>query len=230
MRNMSYWGTPVALLALALSAVGDIRAIATVLSNTSSANLILEAELNQSQQKRTFHLAQGLVGQCRAASRSIFVYRERSSASPTRALEPNEQVVLAEEDGRGGWIAISSPIRGFVEARDLKRCSEEPEEVVIRPRPPRSEEVVTRPRSPRSNLCRQVTYQGIEGVVVRERPDIYSRPLSTVFFEERVTLNNPPQSRVDSEGREWVRLTSPVVGWMSNGFPATGDLNLSACF
>ena len=230
MKNMSYWGTPVALLALALSAVGDIRAIATVLSNTSSANLSLEAELNQSQQKRTFHLAQGLVGQCRAASRSIFVYRERSSASPTRALEPNEQVVLAEEDGRGGWIAISSPIRGFVEARDLKRCSEEPEEVVIRPRPPRSEEVVTRPRPPGSNLCRQVTYQGLEGVVVRERPDIYSRPLSTVFFEERVTLNNPPQSRVDSEGREWVRLTSPVVGWMSNGFPATGDLNLSACF
>jgi hypothetical protein len=230
MKNMSYWGTPVALLALALSAVGDIRAIATVLSNTSSANLILEAELNQSQQKRTFQLAQGLVGQCRAASRSIFVYRERSSASPTRALESNEQVVLAEEDGRGGWIAISSPIRGFVEARDLKRCSEEPEEVVIRPRPPRSEEVVTRPRPPGSNLCRQVTYQGLEGVVVRERPDIYSRPLSTVFFEERVTLNNPPQSRVDSEGREWVRLTSPVVGWMSNGFPATGDLNLSACF
>ena len=230
MKTMSRWGIPVALLALALSAVGDIKAIATVLSNTSSANLSLDAELNQSQQKWTFQLAQGLVGQCRAASRSIFVYRERSSASPTRALESNEQVVLAEEDGRGGWIAISSPIRGFVEARDLKRCSEEPEEVVIRPRPPRSEEVVTRPRPPGSNLCRQVTYQGLEGVVVRERPDIYSRPLSTVFFEERVTLNNPPQSRVNSEGREWVRLTSPVVGWMSNGFPATGDLNLSACF
>ncbi|MEP0886450.1 hypothetical protein NDI49_33490 [Trichocoleus sp. ST-U3] len=91
MRNMSYWGTPVALLALALSAVGDISAIASVLSNTSSANLSLEVELNQSQQKRTFQLAQGLVGQCRAASRSIFVYRERSSASPTRALEPNEE-------------------------------------------------------------------------------------------------------------------------------------------
>ena len=230
MKTMSRWGIPVALLALALSAVGDIRAIATVFSNTSSDKLSLEAELNQSQQKRTFQLAQGLVGQCRAASRSIFVYRERSTASPTRALEPNEQVVLAEEDGRGGWIAISSPIRGFVEARDLKRCSEEPEEVVTRPRPPRSQEVVTRPRPPRSNLCRQVTYQGLEGVVVRERPDIYSRPLSTVFFEERVTLNNPPQSRVDSEGREWVRLTSPIVGWMSNGFPATGDLNLTACF
>ena len=230
MKTMSRWGIPVALLALALSAVGDIRAIATVFSNTSSDKLSLEAELNQSKQKRTFQLSQGLVGQCRAASRSIFVYRERSTASPTRALEPNEQVVLAEDDGRGGWIAISSPIRGFVEARDLKRCSEEPEEVVTRPRPPRSQEVVTRPRPPRSNLCRQVTYQGLEGVVVRERPDIYSRPLSTVFFEERVTLNNPPQSRVDSEGREWVRLTSPVVGWMSNGFPATGDLNLTACF
>jgi len=230
MTTMSRWGIPVALLALALSAVGDIKAIATVFSNTSSDKLSLEAELNQSKQKWTFQLAQGLVGQCRAASRSIFVYRERSTASPTRALEPNEQVVLAEEDGRGGWIAISSPIRGFVEARDLKRCSEEPEEVVTRPRPPRSQEVVTRPRPPRSSVCRQVTYQGLEGVVVRERPDIYSRPLSTVFFEERVTLNNPPQSRVDSEGREWVRLTSPIVGWMSNGFPATGDLNLTACF
>jgi len=218
MKKMSHWGTPVALLALALSAVGDTKAIATVFSNTNSANLILEAGLNPSQQKGTFQLAQELVGQCRAASRSIFIYRERSTASPTRALEPNEQVVLAEEDGRGGWIAISSPIRGFVEARDLKRCSGEPEQTVTRPRPPRS------------NLCRQVTYQGLEGVVVRETPDIYSRPISTVFFEERVTLSNPPQSRVDGEGREWVRLTSPVVGWMSNGFPATGDLNLSACF
>ncbi len=230
MKKMSHWGTPVALLALALSAVGDTKAIATVFSNTNSANLILEAGLNPSQQKGTFQLAQELVGQCRAASRSIFIYRERSTASPTRALEPNEQVVLAEEDGRGGWIEISSPIRGFVEARDLKRCSGEPEQTVTRPRPPRSEEVVTRPRPPRSNLCRQVTYQGLEGVVVRERPDISSRPISTVFFEERVTLSNPPQSRVDGEGREWVRLTSPVVGWMSNGFPATGDLNLSACF
>lgn len=218
MKKMSHWGTPVALLALALSAVGDTKAIATVFSNTNSANLILEAGLNPSQQKGTFQLAQELVGQCRAASRSIFIYRERSTASPTRALEPNEQVVLAEEDGRGGWIAISSPIRGFVEARDLKRCSGEPEQTVTRPRPPRS------------NLCRQVTYQGLEGVVVRERPDISSRPISTVFFEERVTLSNPSQSRVDGEGREWVRLTSPVVGWMSNGFPATGDLNLSACF
>lgn len=218
MKKMSHWGTPVALLALALSAVGDTKAIATVFSNTNSANLILEAGLNPSQQKGTFQLAQELVGQCRAASRSIFIYRERSTASPTRALEPNEQVVLAEEDGRGGWIAISSPIRGFVEARDLKRCSGEPEQTVTRPRPPRS------------SLCRQVTYQGLEGVVVRERPDISSRPISTVFFEERVTLSNPPQSRVDGEGREWVRLTSPVVGWMSNGFPATGDLNLSACF
>ena len=218
MTTMSRWGIPVALLALALSAVGDTKAIATVFLNTNSPNLILEAELNPSQQKGTFQLAQELVGQCRAASRSIFIYRERSTASPTRALEPNEQVVLAEEDGRGGWIAISSPIRGFVEARDLKRCSGEPEQTVTRPRPPRS------------SLCRQVTYQGLEGVVVRERPDIYSRPISTVFFEERVTLSNPPQSRVDGEGREWVRLTSPVFGWMSNGFPATGDLNLSACF
>ncbi|NEQ25358.1 MAG: SH3 domain-containing protein [Microcoleus sp. SIO2G3] len=227
---MSHWGIPITLLALALSAVGDTKAIATSVPNTSSANLNLEAELTQSQQKRTFQVAQGLVGQCRAASRSIFVYRERSTASPTRALEPNEQVVIAEEDGRGGWIAISSPIRGFVEARDLKRCSEAPEDVVTRPRPPRSEEVVTRPRPLRSSLCRQVTYQGLEGVVIREQPNIYSRPLSTVFFEEPVTLNNPPQSRVDNEGREWVRLTSPVIGWMSNGFPATGDLNLRACF
>ena len=220
MKKMSHWGIPVALLSVALSAVGDIKAIATVFSNTSSAKLILEAELPQSQQKRTFQLVQGLVGQCRAASRSIFVYRERSTASPTRALEPNEQVVLAEEDGRGGWIAINSPIRGFVETRDLKRCSEKPEPEAIVPPPPR----------PRSSLCRQVTYQGLEGVVVRERPDIYSRPLSTVFFEERITLSNPPQSRVDGEGREWVRLTSPIVGWISNGFPASGDLNLSACF
>lgn len=214
MKKMSRWDKLVAFFALGLIPVGSITVNATVLSSISTGNKMLASVSTPSQQPNNVKLAQSRVGACRAAARSTFIYQDRSTAYRIRSLQSNEKVTLAEERGRAGWIAISSPISGFVETKDLKLCSE----------------VSARPASPSSNLCRQVTYKGLEGVAIRERPDINSRQLDAVFLSDRVTLVNPPQFILDDQGREWVRLSAPSAGWMSNGFPATGDINLEACF
>ncbi|MCA1991933.1 MAG: SH3 domain-containing protein [Coleofasciculus sp. S288] len=225
MKMMNSWGKPITLLVLVSSVVWSLETTATVVPGITSANLTFETEFILSQKRSSVQLTQGLIGQCRAASRSMFVYRERSNANPIRALEPNEQVALAEEAGREGWIAISSPIRGFVEARDLKTCSSQEPRESREPREPRR----TPSPPPSSNLCRQVSYEGTEGLAIRARPDANSSRVGGVFFGDRVRLTNPPQFQVDNQGREWVKIAAPVVGWMSNGFPSTGDINLEAC-
>ncbi len=212
MRKMSHWGKPVALLALVLSSLGGMEANASIFSYTTAGKMRLDSELtlSSSQKKGSVQLAQQR-RECRAAARSTFIYQERSTANRIRALQSDEQVILAETGGRDGWIAVNSPISGFVQAKDLKRCTE------------------ASPLPVRRNLCRQVTYQGVEGVAVRERPDITSSQVDTVFFGDRVTLSNPPEFITDDTGREWTRLATPSVGWMSNGVPARGDINLVAC-
>ncbi len=214
MTKICHWGKPVALLALVFSTVGGMKANATSDSSPSTFNRVFASASAASQQRGSVQLAQRRIGECRAATRSTFVYQERSTANPIRALQANEQVRLAEDRNIGGWIAINSPISGFVQTNDLKLCSNTSSS--SNPVP--------------SNLCRQVTYKGNEGVAVRERPNFNSRQIDTVFLGNRVTLANPPQFITDDTGREWARLASPTTGWMSNGFPATGDLNLEACF
>ncbi|HAX90379.1 MAG TPA: hypothetical protein DCY91_30105 [Cyanobacteria bacterium UBA11370] len=215
MKSMSQWGQPIALFALVLSPMGGLNATASVVAGITSTP-ISEEQPTLSQQRGNVELAQGLIGECRAAARAMFVYPERSTSNPLRALQTDEKVTIAEESGRGGWIAISSPVNGFVQAQDLKLCSSSP------PRTP--------PTSTPQSRCRRVSYEGTEGLAIRERPSVNSPRIGGVFFEDRVTLADPPQFRVDDEGREWVRITAPTAGWLSNGFPKLGDINLRACF
>lgn len=209
MKKMSHWDKLVAFLVLGLSAVGAMKATATVFTSTTTDNIILESQLTSYHKKGSIQLTQRLIGECRAAARPIFIYQERSTANRIRALQPDERVILTEERGRNGWIAINSPISGFVQAKDLKPCSDSA-------------------TSPEPNLCRQVIYRGIEGVAVRERPSLDSPQIDTVFLGDQVTLANPPKFITDDKGREWTRLAAPS-GWMSNGVPARGDINLGAC-
>jgi hypothetical protein len=211
MKKMSQWGRPIALFAVVFSTVGGMKATATVFTNTATGNRRVASEAMLFLNRSNVQLAQR-VGECRAAARSTFIYQERSTTNRIRALQSKEQVILAEAGGRDGWIAVSSPISGFVQTQDLKRCGE----------------VSTLPA--RRNLCRQVIYEGVEGVAVREKPEISSSQISTVFFGDRITLSNPPEFITDGMGREWTKLADPSVGWMSNGIPARGDINLVACF
>lgn len=221
MRTISQWSKPAALLVLGLTVAEGLMATASVAVDARQTPLVTAFVHTQDNVENgynptgSFLLTQGLSGQCRAAARSIFIYAERSTANPIRALQADEQVILAEASGREGWIAIRSPISGFVQAKDLKPCAGNS---------------ATTPSPTPPNRCRRVIYEDDEGLAIRESPTTNSARVGGVFFGDRVTLSDPPQFRLDDAGREWVRITAPTTGWLSNGFPQLGDINLKACF
>lgn len=192
----------VALFTLLLNATGDLSASATSVKSATTSNSTQESESNAFQSQENFHLAQAdLIGQCRAAKRRIFVYTERSTTSQTiRTLAPNEEVTLAGQ-GSGGWIAISSPETGYVQAMDLKLCQNGE-----RPDPDSA-----------SNLCRRVTVA--QGLAVRRNPSPSAERVGGIFMGNLVRLASPPRSEKDSQGRTWIQITQPVNGWISSGFP-----------
>ncbi|MGQ4645725.1 SH3 domain-containing protein [Lyngbya aestuarii] len=223
MKKTSHWGKPVALLALLLSAVSGLKATATVVNSATLANTIRQSEVILSQTGDNFELARRLVAKCRAANRSMFIYQDRSTTNPIRALQIKERVTLAEQSSRDGWIAVSSPVSGFVWSRNLTSCSDVVEEESFKPTEEYEENL---PRG----LCRRVRYELPEGLVIRKKPNSYSPRIGGVFPGEWVALSSSPQFSLDSEGREWVELQSPQMGWVSNGFPKLGDINLEACY
>lgn len=208
----------VPLVALLLSAGGGVPVMATLVTSSTSGNISVSSEVSLSQDREKLQLAERVAAECRQVTRSTFIYPQRSSVEPVRALQVDERVTLAEENGKGGWIAISSPISGFVQTDNLKRCGVS------------SGSLNTPPRNvSTSNRCRRVSYTGPEGLTVREKPDQNSRRVAGIFYDEQVTLSYPTEFRTDNDGREWARLALPTPGWVSNGYPRGGDLNLRAC-
>ncbi|MCP2730665.1 SH3 domain-containing protein [Limnofasciculus baicalensis] len=206
------------LVALFLSAGGGIPVMATLVTSVSPGNISVSSEVSLSQDREKLQLAQRVARECRQVTQSTFIYPQRSNIEPVRALQVDERVTLAEENGKGGWIAISSPISGFVQIDYLKRCGVS------------SGSLNTPPRNvSTSNRCRRVSYTAPEGLTIRERPDQNSRRVGGVFYDEQVTLSYPPEFKTDNDGREWARLALPTPGWVSNGYPRGGDLNLEAC-
>jgi hypothetical protein len=232
MKNKSIRGMPVALLALVLSAVAGLESAAAV-NNPTTTNTL------QKSKHTSFQLAQGIVGQCRAAKQRIFVYSQRSTSSPTvRTIDSNEQVTLAD-DGAVGWIAISAPAVGYVRASELTTCQSvtpskpSPTPPAPSPAPPApSPRPSTPPTPPPSNtttsLCRVVAYNGPEGgLAIRTRPDRVAPRVDGARFGDRVTLRtSPPPITVDKDGRNWIEVTAPSRGWISNGYPKSPNLGL----
>lgn len=237
MKKMSYWGQSMALLALVLSAVGSVNSLATAATSTKTANSIQKSESTSLQHSGNLQLAQGIVGQCRAAGRRIFVYSQRSTTSQTvRTLSPNEQVTLAD-DGAAGWVAISSPEVGYVRASELISCpvAERPTpRPRLRPRPRPAASPAPAPATATnqtSSRCRIVTYNGPEGgLAIRTQPDRNAPRIAGVNFGEKLTLRtSPPPSNLDKDGRDWVEVIAPSRGWISNGFPSTNSTNIAPC-
>jgi len=219
------WGI---FLTLSLVAIAEVRAAAASLVPVS-------------ENRDAIQVAQ-LAGQCRAAKKPIFVYRDRSPNNPLESLAMNATVALAEEDKNNGWIAITvldSGTTGFVQTSDLRSCSEAPSQFPT-PRPPTPPPFppttlpsnAVPPRSPRRNargLCYQIIYRGPEGMKVRSGPSLNAARLGGLFFGDRVFID-PAFTRLDGRRRQWVKLTSPIEGWMSNGFPDfPSDRNLERC-
>lgn len=201
MKKMNRWGQSTALVALALSTLGTLNVSATTASSTTSINSSRESEPTSLQVQGNIQLAQGLIGQCRAAKQRIFVYTERSASSQTvRTIGANEEVTLAD-DGAAGWIAISSPATGYVQARDLKPCKggNQPDS------------------GSTSSMCRKVTV--VQGLTIRQSASPSAALVGGVLSGNTIKLANPQQSQKDSQGRTWVQIVAPRAGWISSGFP-----------
>lgn len=209
MKKMNRWGQSTTLLALALSALGSLDVSATTASSTTTVNSIQQSEPTSLQVQGNVQLAQGLVGQCRAAKQRIFIYTERSASSSTvRTIGADEEVTLADNGG-AGWIAISSPATGYVQARDLKPCKggNQPDS------------------GSASSMCRKVTV--VQGLTIRQSASPSAALVGGVLAGNTVKLANPRQSQKDSQGRTWIQITAPKAGWISSGFP---EGNLGAAF
>lgn len=164
---------------------------------------------------------------CRILNEQAFIYQERSANSQTiRSLSPGEEITLKElSPDRNGWIAIESPVYGFIEARFLNPCGTQE----TNPPQPQPSPSPTPPSN--QSLCRQVRSSvGADGLVVRREPNTSSDKVGKVFPGDEVSLTNPQEIQWDSQNREWVRITSPSSGWVSNGFPHPGEINLQNCF
>ena len=227
MKMINFWGQPVALM--------------VVLGAVSS--LITPAHALPGKTTETMQLAQkDLVGQCRAAKQRLPIYRQPVTSSPSdRILATDEPVTLADNGNGQGWIRISAPIAGFVEAANLTACSGS---VAVNPKPAPAPAPAPAPKpapapapAPKpvppttTSLCRVVTYNGPEGgLAIRSKPDRTAARIDGVKLGDRVTLRtSPPPSNLDKDGRDWVELTAPSRGWISNGFPSSRSMNLGAC-
>lgn len=216
MKKMSYWVQPIALFALVLSALGVMNAPATAVTNAAIDNPIQESEPTSVQRQGSFELAQNLVGQCRAAKQRIFVYSQRStSSSSLRALETNEQVTLAD-NGSAGWIGISSPTVGYVQANNLTTCT-------TATKPP-----ITKPPSTGAGICRVVN----RDLSIRQGPGQGSATIGGVAKDATVKLASPQQSQTNASenNRVWVNIVAPTSGWVSSGVGAYPEGNLGPKF
>ncbi len=203
MKKISHWGQSIAVFTLVFNPiVGNGDAIATPVTNTTTANSIQLSKPILAQ--GDVQLAQRLVGQCRAANRTIDIFTQPSvgpASEVVRTLETNQRMTLASDGDNSGWIQVSAPANGYVIARYLKLCSG--------------------PQT--SNVCRRANV----ALSIRQNPTTSSTLLGAVPDQGVVKLTNPQQSEVDSAGRTWVAITAPINGWVSSGFP---EGNLSPTF
>ncbi|HBL13752.1 MAG TPA: hypothetical protein DD379_20625 [Cyanobacteria bacterium UBA11162] len=193
MKKTSHWRKPIGLFGVMVSTVVSLNAPSTALTSLPTDNT--------TESPSTIQLAQGLVGQCRAAKQRIFVYTERSATSQTvRTIGLDEEVTLADS-GSAGWIAISSPATGYVQARDLKPCKggNQPDS------------------GSGAGVCRKVTVA--QGLTIRQSASPSAALVGGVLSGNTVKLTNPKQSQKDSQGRTWIQITAPKAGWISSGFP-----------
>ena len=275
MNKILNWGKSTALTMLIIGSFGGLKAQAT---NQTSVSLTTPPKTPSAQLNKPIQLAQsfGLQGQCWATRDTVFVYRSPGS-DPVR-IEPLQQVTIAESNANNGWIAISSPVVGFVPERQLQPCGNigfgnnpnvinfpppgnfppsngfpntafPPDSLssTVFPAPTPIPPPLNPPTSvffpptnnsfPQSSfntgngnnaLCRRVIFEEQIGLIVRQGPGRNHGRAGKVYFQDQVILSNPPQVRSDNKGREWVRISAPNAGWVSNGF-GRGDSNLGFC-
>lgn len=183
-----------------------IVAIATTgISNSAFANTDTATQDN-------LQLAQASpVGQCRAAKISTPIFKERAATSEALQLVAAEKTVtLAGSSDASGLIPVSTPISGFIYAINLKPCGNTPT-------PP-----------PTKELCRRVL-RPTEGLTIRRDATSTSAIVGGVGYLGQVTLTTNPATVKQAENRDWVQISAPASGWVSNGLATEKVSNLGLC-
>ena len=201
MAKMNRFGQPVSVLAVIAIATTGISS--PTLAGTDAAT------------QGNLELAQTSVGgQCRAAKISIPIFRERSATSEALQLVAADQTVtIAGTSDTNGFIAVSTPAAGFVYAINLKPCGNTPP-------PP--------PPPPTKQLCRRVL-RPAEGLTIRRDATSSSAVVGGVANLGRVTLTTNPATVRRAENRDWVQISAPAAGWVSNGLVTEAVSNLGIC-
>jgi uncharacterized protein YgiM (DUF1202 family) len=218
MKSMCIWSKALALSlvlsAVFLSTVGTLEATASPTTSTSTTNIAQESAPNSLPEN--FQLAQAdaasAAGECRRVNRKVDIFSEPSvaSASTVRATLENGSRVTLAGSGSNGWVAVSSPVSGYVIARYLYSTTDCGGTTPPPPPPPQS--------------CRRVVAPS-EGLSVRSGPGTNFSRVGSVFVGD--TLRVTGEARSDADGRRWVQISRPISGWVSSGFP---EGNLSAPF
>ena len=235
MEKMNRLGKPINVLAvLAIATTG-------IITPAIAGNDITIAQ-------GSLKLAQrSLAGQCRSAKVQIPVYRSADTTSEAlRLLAPDEQVTLADNSVQpSGFIGISSPIVGFVQAVNLQSCNSSSATAstpstgaIAVPTPDTSPSPATSPSptaspttstsSTSKELCRRVA-RPTQGLLIRRGPNVRSALVGKVAYQAQVTLTtNPPTTR-RADNRDWVEISAPVKGWVSNSLLTEPESNLVFC-
>ena len=240
MEKMNRVGNPVRVLA--------VMALATAGVTTPS---IAGTDITRSE--GSLKLAQAsLVGQCRAAKVQIPVFRlANTSSEAVRLLAPNEQVTLAGNvvDPKG-FISISDPVPGFVLARNLIPCSSTTTGTTSGTTTGTTTDTTTGTTNDGTtgttnggttgtttggttgntvkDRCRQVA-RPPQGLVIRRQPTSTSARVGGVAYLRRVTLTTNPPTMKAAENRDWVEISAPARGWISNGLDTEQRSNLVYC-
>jgi len=125
-------------------------------------------------------------------------------------------VQITLSNGATGWIANGAPGTGG----NLILCSP----VAANPTPTTPPTPTTTPTSS-AGVCRLVRSPIGGGLAIRSTPS--GNTISGVGNGQTVTLVNPTVTRLDG-GRQWLQISAPTAGWVSNGQPGSAG-NLGNC-
>jgi hypothetical protein len=154
-----------------------------------------------------------LIGQCRAVNKQTPLYKTRSTTGAAIVLlKTNDQVTLSENSASEGLISVSKPSAGFVTVANLKTCPGGTKPPVVTP--------------PDANACRLVVQS--QGLAIRKDPATTGEVVGGVGFNEKVTLVLPIEKKI-VDGRTWLKIEKPNMGWVSEGFEAQAFKNLASC-
>lgn len=78
------------------------------------------------------------------------------------------------------------------------------------------------------DLCRQVFRERLEGLVIYQEPSPYSLAIGGVGVNQQVTLVPDFVNFVGPDGQNWIQISAPFPGYISNGYTG-GQSNLVYC-